>query len=112
MTWGGQLEVASRLIHGYDHRLFPLIGGQLKIPQNQMEDVAKVLAPQLEYTIPYAMLPLQDCVDLATFLVRTTITAQRFAIAVRGVGGSIDVAAITRTTGVKWIQRKDLRGEV
>lgn len=112
MTWGGQLEIASRLIHGYDPRLLPLIRDQLEISQNQMEDVAKDLTPQLEYSIPYAMLPLQDCVDLATFLVRTTITAQRFAIAVRGVGGSIDVVAITRTKGVKWIQQKDLRGEV
>ncbi len=112
MTWGGQLEIASRLIHGFDPRLIPLIGDQLKIPQSKMEGVQKKLVPHLEYSIPYALLPLQDCVDLATFLIRTTITAQSFAIAVRGVGGSIDVVAITRTQGVKWIQQKDLHGEV
>ena len=31
------------------------------------------------YTIPYSVLPLQDCVDLATFLIRTTMTAQSLA---------------------------------
>ena len=31
-------------------------------------------------------LPLQDCVDLAIFLIRTTITAQSLAEMERGVG--------------------------
>lgn len=111
MTWGGQLEIASRLIHGYDPRLLELIQTQLKVPRKQVEKLSLSIGPDLEYKIPYDVLPLQDCVDLAAFLIRTTITAQNFAIAVRGVGGSIEVAAITRTEGLRWIQKKDLRGE-
>ena len=112
MNWGGQLDIASRLIHGYDPILPSLMAEQLDIPQDRIEDARNALQPKLEHRIPFGMLPLQDCVDLATFLVRTTITAQRFAITVRGVGGSIDVVAITRTKGVEWIQRRDLHGEV
>ena len=112
MTWGGQLEIASRLIHGYDPRLLELVQTGLKVTSAKVEELRQNIGPELEYRIPYDVLPLQDCVDLAAFLIRTTITAQNFAIAVRGVGGSIEVAAITRTEGLKWIQKKDLHGEM
>jgi hypothetical protein len=56
-------------------------------------------------------LPLQDCVDLCIFLVRTTIELQKWLVAVRGVGGAIDVATITRTDGFKAIQIKEVRGD-
>ena len=88
MTWGGQLEIASRLIHGYDPTLPQLIQTGLEIPREKASEFLQSVGAKLEYRIPYDVLPLQDCVDLAAFLIRTTITAQKFAIAVRGVGGS------------------------
>ena len=112
MTWGGQLEIASRLIHGYDPKLLQLIENDLEVPKEKVEEFRNSIRSQLEYSVPYNILPLQDCVDLAAFLIRTTIAAQNFAVAVRGVGGSIEVAAITRAEGLQWIQKKDLRGEV
>ena len=111
MTWGGQLQIANRIIHGYDPALLPILGSQLGLDDSQIEDVQKGLA-SLEYTIPYDILALQDCVDLATFLIRTTITAQNLAIGLRGVGGTIEVASITRTGGLNWVQKKEIRGEV
>ena len=53
----------------------------------------------------------QRGIDLATFLIRSTILAQSVAIGVRGVGGPIDVAVITREKGLKFVQRKEIRGE-
>ena len=111
MTWGGQLEIASRLIHGYDPGLLQLIQSDFEVSRERVEEFRRSVAPSLEYRIPYDVLPLQDCIDLAAFLIRTTISAQNLAIAVRGVGGSIEVAAITRMDGLKWIQKKDLHGE-
>lgn len=61
--------------------------------------------------IPYQFLPLQDCVDLSIFLVRTTIELQKWMIDIRGVGGVIDVATITRTEGFKYVQRKEIKGD-
>ncbi len=112
MTWGGQHEIASRILQGYDPAL---PAAMAKALQKDEEEVTRLLTeqvrPDLEFRIPYMALPLQDCVDLATFLVRTTIAAQEFAVGVRGVGGPIDVAYITRTEGLKWVQRKVIRGE-
>ncbi len=77
----------------------------------QVTEVFQNIRGDLEYRVPYEALPLQDCVDLAAFLIRTTITAQKFAIVDRGVGGSIEIAAITRTEGMRWIQKNELHGE-
>jgi hypothetical protein len=76
-----------------------------------IERLIEEMRPTLEFKIPYHVLPLQDCIDLATFLIRTTVTAQRLGATVRGVGGLIEVAVITRTRGLEFIQRKELHGE-
>ena len=111
ISWGGQLEIASRIIQGYDPRLLQFVQDELGIPNETMEEFRQKIRGRLEFRIPYAALPLQDCIDLATFLIRTTITGQNLAIANRGVGGSIEVAAITRTEGLNWVQKKGLHGE-
>lgn len=58
-----------------------------------------------------AAMPLQDCVNLAIFFIRTTIDAQNLSVGVRGVGGPIDVAVITASEGIQFIQRKQIVGE-
>jgi hypothetical protein len=62
--------------------------------------------------IPWQFLPLQDLVDLAIFVLRATIMLQKWTVDLRGVGGPIDVATITRTEGFKYIQQKKICGEV
>lgn len=110
MTWGGQLQVASRLVHGFDPSLPGIIQNALKLSNDQVQVVSDALR-RLAFTIPYDILPLQDCIDLATFLIRTTMTAQNLSVGIRGVGGTIEVAIITRTKGLEFIQQKSLRGE-
>lgn len=111
MTWGGQLEVASRLIHGFDPGLMKIVAAKINLNEQQAKQLQQELISNLQYPIPYQVLPLQDCVDLAIFLIRTTMLAQQLAIAVRGVGGPIDVAIITRTKGLKYVQQKEIHGE-
>lgn len=111
MTWGGQLQIASRLIHGYDPGLMEILRQTLKINEQQINQLTQVLKAQLEFLIPYQILPLQDCIDLATFMIRTTMTAQGLSVGVRGVGGPIDVATITRTEGLRYVQQKKIHGE-
>ena len=49
-------------------------------------------------------------VDLAIFMIRTTIEAQRLTVGLRGTGGPIDVAVITRG-GMRFVQKKEIKGE-
>jgi hypothetical protein len=51
---------------------------------------------------------LGDCVDLAKFLIHTTIDTLRFSLGViRGCGGPVDVTTITAQAGLSFVQRKE-----
>ena len=109
MSWGGQSEIASRLINGFDYQMVQSIVSAF--PSVDMSQLIQVLQTQSALPIPYSSLPLQDCVDLAIFLMRATITAQGLSTGLRGVGGTIEVITITPTEGVQWIQKREIRGE-
>lgn len=110
MTWGGQLEIASRIIHGFDPKLPGLVASTLNLNPAQQAALRQALQ-QLELQVPYQVLPLQDCVNLALYMIRATVAAQTLAITVRGVGGPVELAVITRTEGLRFIQQKALQGE-
>ena len=111
ITWGGQREFVDRLLQGYDYRLPELVRNTLHLEPAQMTELMNVLR-QLQMSTPVQMLALQDCVNLAIFFTRTTIEAQELSVGVRGVGGEIDVATVTRRDGLQFIQRKKIAGEI
>jgi hypothetical protein len=107
-TWQGQTDIISRIIKGFDPRLDLSL-----FPQELRDNLSKG-----EYVIYFNRMNLQDAVDFSVFLVRTTIDMQRFSDGIisvpgdiAGVGGFIDVLLITNKE-TKWIQKKELRGEV
>lgn len=110
ITWGGQREFVDRLIQGYDHRLPDIMSRALNMDAQQVQAMRQALTP-LRMQIPLMGMPLQDCVNLAIFFIRTTIMAQRLTVGIRGCGGPIDVAIITRRDGFEFIQRKQIVGE-
>jgi len=109
--WGGQREFVDRLLKGYDGQILDILKSEVAIPQDAEQRLMTKLA-QLTAQIPFQFLPLQDSIDLCIFLIRTTITLQTWQIGVRGVGGAIDVATITRTGGFQPVQQKAIRGEI
>ena len=110
ITWGGQGDFVHRLIYGFDKRIIDSIAETLNLTPAQIEQIGGVLKP-FQMPMPLQAMPLQDCVDLAIFFIRTTIDAQRLSVGIRGCGGPIDVAVITRKDGLKFVQRKQIIGE-
>lgn len=79
-------------------------GGDGRIIQRLWQDV-------LENPIPlpnYQFFSLQDGIDYAAFLVRTTIEGQKFLPMPKTCGGEIEIAIITPTGGFEWIKSKSL----
>jgi len=111
ITWGGQREFVDRLIQGYDEGLLDIVSRTLEIGPEQVQSLKKSLEV-LQMRIPLPAMPLQDCVDLAIFFIRTVVTAQRLTVGIRGCGGPIDVATITRWEGLRFVQRKEIVGEM
>jgi len=111
MLWGGQSEYVDRLTQGFDGRLPQLVQASLGLDDAGRDRLREHLKANLNLPIPYPFLPLQDCVDLTIFLIRTTMTLQKWVVGIRGVGGAIDVATITRIGGFRPIQQKTVTGE-
>jgi hypothetical protein len=109
LTSGGQTEILQRILNGYDQNAVGAIQQALSFNDTQTAQLRQALAQQA-LSIPYPFLPLQDCVDLVLFLIQSTATLHTWLVGVRGVGGAIDVATITRTEGFRSVQSKTIRG--
>jgi len=110
ITWGGQRELVDRLIQGYDLKIIDIITNTLNIKNEEKNNLINKFK-SLQMSIPFPAMALQDCVDLAIFFIRTTILGQKLTVGIRGCGGPIDVATITRRQGLKFIQQKEIIGE-
>jgi 20S proteasome alpha/beta subunit len=110
ITWGGQRDFVDRLLRGYHEKLPDVVAKALSLTKEQKQTLLSALSP-LDMKVPLQAMALQDCVNLAIFFIRTTMDAQNLTVGVRGVGGPIDVAVITGTRGIEFVQRKKIVGE-
>ena len=111
ITWGGDTYITSRLINGLDSRMSRTLQERFGLSDEERDELEQDLQRQFQLSLSIENLALQECVDLAIFIIRTTITAQALAVMERGVGGIIEVATITRMDGFRWVQRKEIHGE-
>jgi hypothetical protein len=115
-AWRGQTDVVVRLIKGADLTLlerYAAADGHAAEHAALKDQLAK-----MEYSIPFGQLNLQDAVDLASLLVKTTIDIQRLTHGTigslgswPGVGGPIEIATVTAAGGFRWAQRTHIRAE-
>jgi len=70
--------------------------------------VVRMLWPGGQNTANFGVFSMQDAIDYANFLIRTTADFQRFSGNLPNVGGDIDVGLVTQHRGFKWIAQKQL----
>lgn len=104
-TWNGEPEALSRLILGRSNGLVEVLQ-ECSVDEKLIKEILGKVQERL--TIPFiiAPMPIQDAIDLAEFFVQTTINFSKFSPGAPTVGGPIDIAAITKHEGFKWIKRK------
>lgn len=112
ISWGGMGEVLSRIVLGYSPALFQVLAQTNRGPQGPItaaqvqQTLGPVLGATLQAPIVFAPMPIQDAIDLARFLVHSAVMFSRFTPGPQMVGGMIEIAAITKHEGFKWISRK------
>lgn len=111
ISWGGQREIVERLVLGYDSRLIKILQDGKIITPDRVPVLQGMLKP-LSLQLPIQFMPLQDCINLALMFIRTTIEAQSLTVGLRGCGGAIDIAIITKNNSLNFVQKKDIVGEV
>jgi hypothetical protein len=84
----------ERLLNGTAPRAIEIARDELNLDDGQTLALATRWQAELGLPIPVPFLPLQDAVDLATFLVDMTATVMTWTVGIQGVGGQVDVAAI------------------
>jgi hypothetical protein len=106
-------EAIQRLVMGHSHLLFQALadvsggGGQPSTTAQQLAtQLTPIFAVKLQAPIVFAPMPIQDAIDLARFLVDASIKFSRFVPGPQVVGGPVEIAAITKHEGFKWINRK------
>ncbi|NKE20225.1 Ntn hydrolase family protein [Neoroseomonas oryzicola] len=106
VMWDGQYEALNRLILGVGFDTEAALIRHGVAPQ-QAAALQKGLVQDLYATLAVPAMPIQDAIDLARFLVETTIGFVRFAVFLpKSVGGAVEIAAITKHEGFRWVQRE------
>jgi hypothetical protein len=104
--WNGQTDALNRLIFGLGSG-FVNAGVELGFSQQDVVDIQAKLQSKLYALLFLSAMPIQDAIDLARFLVETTSGFVKFSIGkAKNVGGTTEIAAITKHEGFKWVQRK------
>lgn len=101
----GDPEAISRLVMGYSLAL-PSILESMGMKKEDVLAAIQIIHSRLEANLAPAPMPIQDVIELAKFLVDTTVKFTRFKPGAPTVGGAIEIAAITKHEGFKWVQRK------
>lgn len=105
INWGGEGDAVARLLVGFSD-LLPQILESVVQPQPAAGQLLELLRASLQAPLVFAPMPIQDAIDLAEWLVHTAIMFSRFKPGVPSVGGPIEIAAITKHEGFRWIKRK------
>lgn len=101
----GMPDAFSRLCLGYSIGLLDVLK-DAGLDQAMVDKIKTMCQQKLEIPVAIPPMPIQDAIDLAIFLAETTINFVKFSPVAPIVGGPIEVAAITKHEGFKWIQRK------
>lgn len=100
--WGGMPEALSRLMRGWSTQVRT---GLISTGIDEQE-VDKFLGSLTMEPLVYAAMPLQDAIDLVKYMAEVTIGFTRFAPGPPTVAEPIDIAAITKHEGFRWVRRK------
>jgi hypothetical protein len=105
-TWGGVGEPLNRLILGYGTGLPKVLQEKMGVPAQNVQQALGIIQNALGVPLVAPAMPLQDAIDLAEFMVDLTIKWVRFAPGPPTVGGPIELAAISKHEGFRWVRRK------
>jgi hypothetical protein len=107
ITWDGERECLDRMLCGTPQGLLQ-VAGEFGLTPAQTHELHGRVADVCGSDLVTPGMPLQDAVELARFLVDTTVAFVGFSFTgePKTVGGMVDIAAITRHDGFRWIQRK------
>jgi hypothetical protein len=107
INWDGQYDALNRLILGAPTNLEQILM-DWGMQQSDANNLGPAIRQRALETLAIPTMPIQDAIDLARYLVEVTMGFTKFSIQKqpKTVGGAIEIAAITKHEGFRWIQRE------
>jgi hypothetical protein len=104
--WEGEYETLNRLIIGVSNGFRPALE-EIGLDEGKIEAARQALFRRSVAGVHINAMSIQDAINLARFLVQTTVGFNQFQVGVaKTVGGEVEIAAITKHEGFRWVQRK------
>lgn len=103
--WAGENEALDRLVLGIGSRAFDALR-EMGVDDDLCAEILNGLSGRLYQPLFLPAMPIQDAIDLATFLVDAAAKFSHFSLRPATVGGPLEVATITKHEGFKWVFRK------
>jgi hypothetical protein len=105
VDWWGQPEAITRLMFGFSGILPNILKDALKLSDEQLDTAMTAIVEQTGVQMVAGAMPFQDAIDLAHFLAELSINFSRFIPGPQTVGGAVQMAAIRKHEGFKWLKR-------
>jgi hypothetical protein len=106
INWNGEPEAIYRLMMGYSPALPGVVAKALGVDEAKVSAAIAGANPALVAQLIVDPMPIQDAIDVAEFLVEVTCKYSRYTPGAATVGGPVEIAAITKHEGFKWVKRK------
>lgn len=104
--WAGEPEAVSRILMGYSPALPGLLATAMGRPEAEVTATLQGLVGKLAAQLINDAMPIKDAIDVAEFFVETTSKYSRYTPGAATVGGPVEIAAITKHEGFRWVKRK------
>lgn len=102
-SWRGVSLPFTRLHMGFDPRARDKLK-ELGVDEN----IIKQAIEPLKSPIAYDAIPLQDAVNFAYHILRTTVDHTTFELGPPSCGGPLDIAIVTKLDGFNWVTERKL----
>jgi len=103
--WNGITEPLARLFSGLSQDVEALLRSE-NVEETKIKNFLTQAGSQLTAPLITPLMPIQDAIEMARFMVHLTTEYVRFSPGHNIVGGPVEVATITKHEGFKWIERK------
>jgi hypothetical protein len=107
LRWAGENEALDRLLMGTTTGIKKWLVDKGYVQTQQDVDAAHLeIINQFGTTLVMPAMPIQDALDVARFAVETAAKYAKYGMRPETIGGPIELAAITKHEGFKWVARK------
>lgn len=103
--WAGENEALDRLMLGSSEYLKMVLQNH-GMTDTEADAIYMDLIHDIGQSLTLPAMPIQDAIDVSRFLVDTASKFARYGIRPETIGGPVEIAAITKHEGFKWVARK------